>query len=158
MWYVCDALHAVLYVRVNCLVVRDCAVSGKYIDVCYGDMFSVVNVYLDHLKFCVVCINGRRYIYCDECYVVSNECDETTSCLMQTIVAHCYEVMYFGCFDFRGELGFLNCDDICMCVVIKQFELLEFVFIPFMLTCSMMRLLSLLLLCMCACVVFVVMW
>ena len=36
--------------------------------------------------------------------------------------------MYFGCFDFRGELGFLNCDDVCMCVVNKQFELLEFVF------------------------------
>ena len=36
--------------------------------------------------------------------------------------------MYFGCFDFRGELGFLNCDDICMCVVNKQFEFLEFVF------------------------------
>ena len=29
--------------------------------------------------------------------------------------------MYFGCFDFRGELGFLNYDDICMCVVNKQF-------------------------------------
>ena len=28
---------------------------------------------------------------------------------------------------FRGELGFLNCDDVCMCVVNKQFELLEFV-------------------------------
>ena len=27
------------------------------------------------------------------------------------------EVMYFVRFDFRGELGFLNCDDICMCVV-----------------------------------------
>ena len=27
-----------------------------------------------------------------------------------------------------GELGFLNCDDICMCVVNNQFELLEFVF------------------------------
>ena len=36
--------------------------------------------------------------------------------------------MYFGCVFFRGELGFLNCDDICMCVVNKQFELLEFVF------------------------------
>ena len=31
-------------------------------------------------------------------------------------------------FGFRGELGFLNCDDVCMCVVNKQFELLEFVF------------------------------
>ena len=35
--------------------------------------------------------------------------------------------MYFSCFGFRGELGFLNCDDVCMCVVNKQFELLEFV-------------------------------
>ena len=48
---------------------------------------------------------------------------------------------------FTGELGFLNCDDICMCVVNKQFELREFVFlIPFMLNCSVMRFLSLLLL------------
>ena len=47
---------------------------------------------------------------------------------MQPIVAQCCEVMYFGCFDFRGELGFLNCDDICMCVVNKHFVLLEFVF------------------------------
>ena len=93
----------------------------RYIDVCDCDMFSVVNVYLDHLKFCVVCINGRRYVCCGECYVVSNECDEPTSCLVQHIVAHCCELMYFGCFDFRGELGFLNCDAICMCVVNKQF-------------------------------------
>ena len=35
--------------------------------------------------------------------------------------------MYFGCFGVRGELGFLNWDDICMCVMNKQFELLEFV-------------------------------
>ena len=49
-------------------------------------MFSVINVYLDHLKFCVVCINGRRYVCCGECYVVSNECDEPTSCRVQLIV------------------------------------------------------------------------
>ena len=41
---------------------------------------------------------------------------------------HCCEVMYFACFDFRGELGVLHCDDICMWIVNKQFELLEFVF------------------------------
>ena len=40
---------------------------------------------------------------------------------------HGYEIMYFVCVCFRGELGFLNCIDICMCVVNKQFELLEFV-------------------------------
>ena len=85
-------------------------------------------MYLDHLKFYVVYINGKRYVCCGECYVVSDECNEPTSCLVQPIVAHCCEVMYFGCFDFRGELGFLNCDNLCMCVVNKQFELLEFVF------------------------------
>ena len=105
-----------------------CAVSRRYIDVCYCDLFSVVYVYLDQLKFCVVCIHGGKYVCCGECYVVSDECDEPTSCLVQPIVAHCCEVMYFWCFDFRGELGFLNCDDVYMCVVNKQFELLEFVF------------------------------
>ena len=38
------------------------------------------------------------------------------------------EIMYFGCFTFGGELGFLNCDDVCICVVNKQFELLGLVF------------------------------
>ena len=47
---------------------------------------------------------------------------------MQPISVHCCEVLYFGCFGFRGELAFLNCDDVCMCVVNKQFEFLEFVF------------------------------
>ena len=99
MWYVCDVLYAVLYVFVGCFVVCGCAV-----DICYCDMFSVVNVYIDHLKFCVVCVYGRRYVCCGECYVVSNECDEPTSCLVQPIVAHWCEVMYFGCFDFRVSL------------------------------------------------------
>ena len=73
-----------------------------------------------HSHSCFVC--------CGECYVVSNECDEATSCLVQPVGAHCCEIMYFGCFGFRGGLGFLNCDAICMCVMNKQFELLEFVF------------------------------
>ena len=51
-----------LYVRVICFVVRGCAVSKRYINVCHCDVFSIVNVYHDHLKFCVVCINGRRYV------------------------------------------------------------------------------------------------
>ena len=126
MWCVCDVRCAVLYVCVCCVVGRGWAVSMSNIDVCYCDMCSVV--YLDQLKFCVVCINGRRYVCCGECYLVSDECDEPTSCLVQHIVAHCCEVMYLGCFEFRGDLGFLNCDDICMCVVNKPFERLEFVF------------------------------
>ena len=76
MWYVRDVLYAMLYVRVSCFVVRGCGVSRRYIDVCSCDVFSVVNVYLDHLKFCVVCINHRRYVCCSECDVVSNECNE----------------------------------------------------------------------------------
>ena len=127
MWYVCDILYAVLYVCVSCFVVRGCAVSRRYINVCNCDMFSVVNVYLDHLKFCVVCINGRRYGCCSECNVY-NECNEPTYSFVQPIGTHSGEVMYFWCVFYRGELSFLNCDHICMCVVNKQFELLLFVF------------------------------
>ena len=76
-------------------------------------MFGVVNVYLDHLKFCVVCIGGRRYVCCSECNVFSNE---PTSCLVQAVGTHGGEAMYFGCVCFRGELGFLNFDDI---IIIK---------------------------------------
>ena len=59
MWNVRDVLYAVVYVRVSCFVARGCGVSRRYIDVCYCDMFCVVNVYLDHLKVCVVRINSR---------------------------------------------------------------------------------------------------
>ena len=128
MWYVRDVLYAMLYVRVRCFVVRGCGVSRRYIDVCYCDMFSIGNVYLDHLKFCVMCINSRWYGCCSKCDVVSNECNDPISCPVQPIGGHCCEVLCFGCFGFRGELVFLNCDDVCMCVVNKQLELLEFCF------------------------------
>ena len=105
MWYICDVLYAVLYARVRCFVVRGCAVSRRYINVCECIMFNVVNVYLDHLKFCIVCIYGRGYVCCSKCDVVSNECNEPTSCLVQPIGEHCCEVMYFGCVCFRNELG-----------------------------------------------------
>ena len=75
---------------------RGCAVSRRYIDVCNCDVFSVVDVYLDHLKFCVVCIKSQRYVCCGECYVDSNECGEHTSCIVQPIGAHCCEVINFG--------------------------------------------------------------
>ena len=54
-------------------------------------------------------------------------CNKSTTCLLQPIGTHGGELVYFGRVCFRGELGFLNCDDICMCVVNMQFELLEFV-------------------------------
>ena len=57
-----------------------------------------------------MCIN----VCCSECYIVSNECDEPNPCIVQPIGAHGSEVMYFGSFCFRSELGLLNCDDICV--------------------------------------------
>ena len=128
MWYVCVVLYAVLYVRVRCFVVRGCAVSRRYINVCNCYMFSVVNVYIGHLKFCVVYIDSRRHVCCSECNVVSNECNEHIPFLLQPVCAHGCKFMYFRSVCFRGEIGFLNCDDIGMCVVNKQFELIEFVF------------------------------
>ena len=62
MWCVCDVLYAVLYVRVSWFVVHGCTALRRYINVCNCYMFNVVHVYLDHLKFCVVCIDGRRYV------------------------------------------------------------------------------------------------
>ena len=59
MWYVGDVLYVVLYVCASCFVVCECAVSRSYIHVCNCDMYNDVNVYLDHLKFCVLC----TYIY-----------------------------------------------------------------------------------------------
>ena len=81
MWYVRNVLYAMVYVRVSCFVVCGCAVLRRYINVCNCDMFSVV------------CINGRRYVCCSECNVVSNECYEPTSCFVQPIGSHCCEVI-----------------------------------------------------------------
>ena len=58
----------------------------------------------------------------------SYECNEPTSCLVQPIGSHGGEVMYLGCICLRGELGFLNCYNIGMYVMEKQFKLLDFVF------------------------------
>ena len=86
-----------------------CVVSRRYIDVCNCNVSSVVNVYLDQLRFCVVSIYGRRFVCCGECVVVSNECEKPTHCLVQPIGVHSGEVMYelCMCFCFRGEVGFL---------------------------------------------------
>ena len=40
--YVCDVLYAVLYVRVSCFVVRGCAVSRRYINVCNCDILVLL--------------------------------------------------------------------------------------------------------------------
>ena len=149
-----SAISCPLWISVYEYHIVECAFTSP---VSNCDIFSVVNVYHDHLKVCVVCINDRRYVCCGECYVVSDECDEPTSCLVQPIVAHCCKDMYFVCFDFRGEHGFLNCDDICMCVMNKQFELLEFVFEAVYVDLQYDEI-SLSLLGLCACVMYVALW
>ena len=58
----------------------------------------------------MLCVS--RSVCCRECNLVSNGCNEPTSCLVQPIGTHGGEFMYFGCGCFRGELGLLNCDDI----------------------------------------------
>ena len=64
--------------------------------------------------WCVLLVEGMSVVVN---VMLSLMSDEPTSCIVQPIVAHCCKVMYFGCFGFWGDLGFLNCDDICMCVV-----------------------------------------
>ena len=61
------------------------------------------------------------YVCCSEYNVVSNECNEPTSALRNLSVrTHGGEGMYIESFCFRAQLGFRNCDDICMCVVNKK--------------------------------------
>ena len=107
MIYVCCSVCSVVC---PCQLFCSAWMCWRYTHVCNCDVFSVVNVYLDQLNFNVVYINGRRYVCCDE-YNVSLMCDEPTPVLCTPSVP-----------------GFLNCDDICTCVLNKQFELLEFVF------------------------------
>ena len=124
MWYVCDGLYAVLYVRVNCFVVCGYADSRRYINACISDVCSVTNVYHNHLKFCILMVEGMSVIVNVMLSLTSLKSPPLDLCniLVHTVVRLCT----FGVC-FRGELGFRNCDDICMCVVNKQFELLEFV-------------------------------
>ena len=50
-----------LYVCVNCFVVGGC-VSRMYISICNSDVFSVVNMYHDHLKLCVLRVEGMSVV------------------------------------------------------------------------------------------------
>ena len=55
-------------ISMSTVLVRGCAVSRSYINDCNSDVLSVVNMYVDHLNFCVVCINGRMYVCCSAFY------------------------------------------------------------------------------------------
>ena len=61
----------------------------------FAIVFSVVNVYLDHLKFCVVCVYGRMYVCCDECYVVSNECLLVSILLLLLVLSGTIQSLHF---------------------------------------------------------------
>ena len=45
------------------------------------------------MKFCVVCIHGRRYVCYSNCYVLPNEFDEPIPCLVRPISTHGGDVM-----------------------------------------------------------------
>ena len=84
------------------------------VNICNSNVFSVVNMYLAHLKFYVLMVEGMSVVV--NIMLVSNECDEPTPCFMRPIGTQGGEAMHFGSFCFRGGPDFLNYDDICICV------------------------------------------
>ena len=98
-----------LYVRVSCPVVRGCAVSRRYIDVCNCGVFSVVIVYLYHLKCCIVYIYGRQYVCCSECNVVANECDDPTPFLVQPLLLYAFRDLWKEWGDSNFQIFSQNC-------------------------------------------------
>ena len=113
MWNVCDVLYAVLYVCVNCFVVCGCAVSRRYISVCNSDVFSVVSMYLDHLKLCVLMVESMSVVV--NVMLSPTSVMSTPPDLCDLSVRTEVKLCTFGFFTLVDELGFLNCDDICMC-------------------------------------------
>ena len=83
---------------------RGCAVSRRYRHVCNCDIFSVVNVYLDHLKFCVVCINGRRHVCCGVYNVVSMSVMSPPPSLYQLSVHTVVKLCTLGVLDLGVSL------------------------------------------------------
>ena len=56
-----------------------------------------------------MCVDGLRYVYVCEGYVVLDQCDETPPCVCSLSV---HRVVYFWCFHFLCELCCLYCDDV----------------------------------------------
>ena len=69
---------------------------------------------------------GPLHSYTQEGWVDNNNSPPSVLCnlSLRTVVKLCT----LGVLTLGVSLVFLNCDDVCMCVVNKQFELLEFVF------------------------------
>ena len=89
-----------------------------HIYACNCDVFSVINVYPDHLKLCFVCINVVVNVMLSLMSVMSPS-PALCNLSLCTVVKLCtLGVLTLG----------VNCDDICMSGANKKFELLEFVF------------------------------
>ena len=75
---------------------------------------------------CVLIVEGMFVVVNEMFSLMSVMSPASALCNLsvRTVVKLCT----LGVFYFRGEPGYLNCDDMCMCVVNKQFELLQFVF------------------------------
>ena len=133
-------IHIIVYVHVNCFLVRGCAVSMRCIDFCNNDVCNVVNMYLAHLKFCVVCINGLRYVCCSEIMF------SLTSVMSPPLVL-VVKLCTLGVFALGVSLvSWIVMISACVLWISSLSSSRSFFKIPFMLTWSIMRFISLLLL------------
>ena len=75
----------------------------------------------------VVCIDGRRFVCCRECNVVSNECNEPTFCASEVhpvfnpVAPYGYLLpnMYLFIADHKSGLVYLWCS-VCTCTFVIQ--------------------------------------
>ena len=66
-------------------------------------MFIFSDVYLDLLKFCIVCVDIRGYVYVCGCYV---DLDEPPPCSLFTVCVYGGEARCIWCFRFLCEFFF----------------------------------------------------
>ena len=62
VWYVCDVMFAVFYVRVNCFVGRGRAVSRKFMNVCNSDMLLICTLTIISSGVCVLIVEGMSVV------------------------------------------------------------------------------------------------
>ena len=65
-----------------------------------------------------MCVDGLRYVYVCESYVVLDQCNEPLSLFVLSVCAYGGVV---GCFSFLCEFCFLYCDDVRLGAVHEVF-------------------------------------
>ena len=129
----------------------------KCLQLCNCGMFSVVvNAFLDHLKFCVFMVEGMSVVVNIMLSLMSVMSPPPALCNIsaRTVVNLCTLSVFALRVSFVSWIVMISA-----CVSwISSLSSPSLFLIPFMLTCSIMRFLSLLLLGLCPCVVSVVMW